>query len=110
MSTKDAVHHIMSEDIRDVLAHYSEVTDTREGDRKTMFYANDCNQQINVQVEGSEDEDFTNVFNVGAVQNVASGARQSQVIADFYPFMRIKATAAIAPANGTFNSWLSQLK
>jgi len=100
----------MGLDIRDVADHYSDVADCRDTDRRTFFYANDCNQLINVQVQASEDESFTNVFNVGTVQSVGAGTRISQLISDYYPYMRIRATAAVAPTSGTFNAWIAKLR
>jgi hypothetical protein len=109
MTQVSSTGQIMTESIRDALDHYSEVVNALKAVATTLFFRNDLDQDVDVQVEASYDEAFADIWNIGApIAVLSGGGLGNKVIADFYPFYRLKVTPAGVPTSDAFNAWVGK--
>lgn len=70
--------------------------------KRSYNYKSTLDQDVALQIEGSIDEAFTNPIPMGAGWTASAGmtAYDLETQTDYQPYLRVKATAAIAPTSG----------
>ena len=91
--------------IRDTSNHFSDAADSFDATLKTILIENGLNQTVTFQLEGSRDEAFTKPINVGNTFDVATNINTYQVISDYFPYLRLKASCLTAPTTGTLSCY-----
>ena len=101
--------NIQDESITDTADHASDVTDARGFNKTTIFSKNTHNQAIDVQIQGSVDEAFTDPQDIGAPIALGIGSvtptTDSTDVTTYFPWYRVVSTCAIAPASGSIVVW-----
>lgn len=96
----DTIKLFDAEAIRDTSTHTSSVKDNRGYVLKTIAVCNKLNQSVTVQVQGSIDDTFTEIFNIGTSFNVSTSTNHYENASDYFSYIRITATCATAPTTG----------
>ena len=76
--------------IRDQNNHNSIVSNNQSTPTKTIAVCNKLNQIVTCQLQGSFEEAFTEVFNIGTSFNVGIGLNGSLLYKKYYPCYRDK--------------------
>lgn len=76
---------------------------------KTILIENGLNQVVTFQAEGSREESFAKPITIGAPFDVAAATNTYQTLSDYFPFLRVKAICAVAPASGVLTVSLEKL-
>ncbi len=105
MSQYDTDKVIDGEAIRDTNDVLSSVSDHRVFAPKTIAICNKLNQSVDFQLQGSFESAFTEVFDIGAVFNVAANTNDWQNADVYFPYLRLKATATTSPTTGDLTAY-----
>ena len=87
--------------IRDTALKTSTSSDHKQFTPKTIAVCNKLNQQVTFQLQGSFDNSFAEVFNIGATFNVAANTNGWQNASVYFPYLRLTAQCSTAPTTGT---------
>lgn len=96
--------------IRDTVQKVSATSDNRGFIPKTLIVANGLNQLVNVSVFGSRNANFSNELQLGSTLAVAAATNSYATISDYFPFIRAKVTAAVAPTTGSITLSLEKVR
>ena len=94
--------------IRDTTSKTSTVSKLKGYDPKTILISNKLNQSVDIDCEGSEDADFTEVWTIGNTITVAASTNDYATMGDYFPYMRCKAICATAPTTGELTLWIEK--
>jgi len=105
----NAVDQVMSLAIRDVNPHYSDAVDALKAEKGVFLIKNGLDKNVSVQVEGSYTPDFIDSWDVSTPVTVNLGTNGVKILpVDYYPYLRIKVTAALVPTAGTLSAWIGK--
>lgn len=100
------------EEIRDTEGHDTSAYRMDEmhtiGIKKSLIYLNTLNKICILQLQGSVDAAFTNPVPFGIAISAAASMSEAlyKMFSDYFPFIRVEATCAEAPASGVLNAWI----
>lgn len=92
--------------ITDTSNHDSSISDNRFFIPRTILIENTLNQSVTITVQGSRYADFTRFVTVGNGFVVPSGGDAYATIADYLPFLRLRANCIVAPASGSLTAYV----
>jgi hypothetical protein len=95
--------------IRDTSSHNSDVIDNQGWRIKTIIVENSLNQTVSFQCQASANSDFSNSFNVGSSWDVSATTNTYQTCDSYFPYFRLIATCASAPASGSLTVYICKL-
>lgn len=93
--------------IRDTVGHDSAICPAFGYPNKTIIIDNSLNQDVTFVAYGSRDQ--TTWISLGFTWTVAAGTSNYQTCGTYFPYGKIVATCAVAPASGTLSLWIEKL-
>ena len=108
MYDKDTVFDALA--IRDTATKTSDVSNNQGFVPKTIAINNALNQAVTLQLQGTTDSSFTNVYDIGAPFVIAASTLSYQNTETYFPFFRLTAVCAIAPTTGTLTVTLLKVE
>jgi len=87
--------------IRDTALKTSTPSEHKQFSPKTIAVCNKLDQLVTFQLQGSFEETFTEVFNIGATFDVAANTNGWQNASVYFPYLRLTAQCTTAPTTGT---------
>jgi hypothetical protein len=110
LSESDEEHVIDSLEIRDVLAHNSDVSDCDLFNMFAVFVVNGLDQQVGVQVMGNRVNSVVGAVDIGDPFNVATLDSEARTVAPdndgWLPYIFFEVTAAVLPTDGDIDVYI----
>lgn len=97
------------EAIRDTSSHNSSIFDNRGFTVKTIGICNGLDQSISLQLQGSSEDTFDNMFNIGEPFTVNASTNSYNTTTDYFPYIRVVATCSVAPTTGTLTVYVESV-
>jgi len=98
------------EEIRDVLAHNSDVGDCRYFNVITIWVENGLDQNVSVQITGNRVNSVVGAVDIGVAFDVVTLDREARTMdptdEGFLPYIFVEITAAGVPTTGDLNAYL----
>jgi len=104
MSYKDKVFDALA--IRDTATHNSDVSDCQGWGKKTIIVQNGLDQDVSIQVQGDVESAFGNPYDIQSAFTVTAGKSSYKALDEYHEFLRLQATASIAPTTGTLTAYI----
>lgn len=103
-------HGIDSLEIRDVLAHNSDVSNCNLFNMYSVFVVNGLDQQVGVQIKGNRTNSVVGAVDIGASFDVASDDSESRTVVPdndgWLPYVFVEITAALLPTAGDIDVYI----
>jgi hypothetical protein len=103
-------HVIDSLEIRDVIAHNSNISDCTLFNMFDVFVVNGLDQQVGVQVKGNRVNLVAGAVDIGASFNVATVDSESRTVVPdndgWLPYIFVEVTAAVLPTAGDIDVYI----
>jgi len=95
--------------IRDTSNHNSSASEERGFIPKTVVVWNHLNQTLTCQVQGDIEDGFSNPIDVGDPFDITANTDDYETLTDYFPFMRVVTSCAIAPTSGDLTIYIAKV-